>query len=309
MTQDTKPIAVRIVPWPGVRLPVPQVPRLPVMGTDGPWIRILNRVDGFIDLPERLYSNECRDIDAQRPEGLVGLTELLGGHVVALGRDRWRDAMSPQMRTTDRDIAGKYEDLVSYHSERLGLGSVERGELVTSQVDEGTEFRLHVAEVAMRVWTLQAVVRLLSMEAEPVSDPAGASAFPNRIDKVWAPWAAGAYSLLLRPFGPHLGLELGDMEITERAGWPPTAFEVAALQLYNDLGAGGKFKVCPRCMKPFIWQRDRAKYPEEESHRRSDAIYCNRRCAQSAADARYRAKKRQERTSGSSQGGHREEAR
>lgn len=66
----------------------------------------------------------------------------------------------------------------------------------------------------------------------------------------------------------------------------PTAVEVCALQLYSAVAAEVGLRRCRRCGRVFSRQRGRARH--DDSHRRNDAQYCSKRCAQSAAAAAYR---------------------
>lgn len=295
-------------PWPGVPLDEPSVRRLEVGPVDGPWVE-LHELDPEVhtdaaqwdfDVPENAAERLIIDADASSVESLLELVVALHGHVVPVGRTRWRDMVSPHRGPIPTNKDSEYCDYVSNWSEALGLGPVDPSYLYPIGRQWVTAYRIHIAEVAARVWTLQTILRAISGAGTLERSVFGQPDFPNAPMIISAPWVAAHLSLFLGVFSPHVTFNpqwefLGDGSVTERTGWPPTALEVAAVQMYNTLVRKDRFRACLHCGRMFSSSVGGAKYPRNQSHRRGDASYCQPKC-QKAAGARKRRARTREKT-------------
>lgn len=286
-----------MTPTPPTLLPEPGVARAEVVGLSGPWIELKIHSD-LVEAPEALYCNEFWDTEPTHSEGIVALVDRLQLDVIPVWRERWRDVRSPHRGQTYADAHTIYEQEVSNWAEALGLPGVERDPHFGPKYAKTEIAAVHVAEVAYRLWVMKALVSSIAGDNHVQSSPYGVSDFPSQIERIWDSRIAGWSSLLLAPFAPrfiltgqtHMSQE--DLRLEERRGWPPTAFEVAALQLFNDLNRKSEFDHCKRCERPFLFQRGRGVQPRAKTGRRRDAVYCTNTCASAAAQAASRERRR-----------------
>ena len=71
-------------------------------------------------------------------------------------------------------------------------------------------------------------------------------------------------------------------------------YQVAVLQLVNDMSDHVDFKTCPHCGTEFVRQQGRG----HEQSRLKGVVYCSASCSRAAGVKAYRARKRAERESG-----------
>ena len=297
----TDDISFRITPWPGVVLEEPLVALAEVMGLDGPWVQLRYTDQPPAVVPERAYLYEIRDTDPADAQALIALARQLHGDLVPVRRERWRDVVSPPRGDLQPDPMDAYTHVISGASEALGWGPVHARDLVPRVPAKGSprpesgaiEERVHLAELAERVWTLRAVTaavtRQIPVRAARWGRPE--ANFPSPPPYIRAAWLVGRIGLMLQTFSPHIAVDLAKEQIKEHPRQPSTALEVAALQLHNDLVRDQGWRRCPRCARVFIRQRGRGKYPTT-AHRRIDAIYCSSRCAKATAQAAYRQRRK-----------------
>ncbi len=266
----------RVTPSAGVVLPVPAVFRALYTPREHGWldVELENRT---VEVPERLYQYELADVDVRDPEALSVLARDLGALLVPVGsRPRWSDSIAVDASASELDI---YWDLVAGISDALGLPELDR-----SLAGRHPENRLHVAEFAVRVWVIQILTGVVQGRI-PIRQLAGRESFPAMPRWVGSGWLTTASRLLLGVFGPFLAPP--EAEVPAGA-WRATALEVATLQLFNEHVQAQAWKVCAWCRRSFTRQRERAKFSPEQSHRRSDSIYCQKRCANAASSAKHR---------------------
>lgn len=291
-------------PWPGVDLGQPSVLSLACEQVDFPWIAIRKPVAEadeplFVDLPNDVAFHEVADTDATDGDSLLGLATSLQWNVVPVFGYRWRDVID---ETTGSPLAhpfDAYVETMNHASSALGLGEITKDELkrsvpirprTRSDLGAGRDplhvaQSVHIAEIARRVWVLQLILKALAGRIE-VTDTATTPEFPAIPDRLNPTWLELMSGPPLGRFSPAL-LFGGGPRLSEA-----TSLEVAALQIYNAVVKEFGFKTCARCGRTFSRQRGRAKYTEDESHRRSDAMYCSKECAQRAASESYRQRKK-----------------
>lgn len=157
-----------------------------------------------------------------------------------------------------------------------------------SQPPEDSYHRVHVAEIAYRIRVLRHLARHVAAVGlgTPLTEAwAGPGNRPVRSDHhAWDNFLSYANPALL-PF--HVRVWVGKWG--EYDSWP-TVYEVAVLQLINDLATNADFHICANetCRRPFVRQRDRSRY-----HSRTiGVLYCTRSCATSQAQREYRRRQR-----------------
>lgn len=278
-----------------------------VVSGDAPWIYLDQRELAphttmqslLMAVPENACEQDIARTDVSAFESILSLTTALGGDVVPVRRVRWRDVLSPHHGPIVIDQNDQYGQIVSGWSEDLGWGEVSAEDLFRFEPQRPYPMRIHAAEVAGRVWMLQSVLAATARTIDVTAKPYGQTAFPKRATRVSAQWVAGAFSRFLGVFSPHIRLQpeafTGERaEVVERPGWPATAMEVAALQLYNAVVREDQFRLCDFCHRPFSSQVGRAKYVDGRNHRRADARFCRPKCQKAAEQRRRRARKRSE---------------
>lgn len=265
----------RITPAPGIVLPEPAVFRADYSWKGGGWLEV-NLREELVDVPERVYQYQLADVNLRDPRSLADLAEQLGGLLVPVGnRARWSDTVAVAASRGGEDA--EYWDLMASLAADAGLPDCD-----PARLGSRPERRLHVVELAARVWDVQVMSAVWRGEVK--STRLGSRGFPDLPVSVTHDFLAHRSALLLGVFGPCLSTR--PSPLAHRA----TVLEVAALQLFNDVVRGQPWKTCPFCHRPFTAQRGRAKHGPDDSHRRSDAKYCQKRCANAAAQEKYRAR-------------------
>lgn len=289
--------------WPGPVLTEPRVHSFVVSSTAPPWIHLNPWPDDqpggqtpwIFDVPENAAEQEIARADVTNFDSMLNLATSLGGDLVPALRERWRDVISPHMGLGDTNYWELYTEVVGGWSDALGLDPPTLRQLFPTSNNEEYPVAIHVAEIAGRVWRLQTILRTLADQVDVSNSHSDGTPFPIPAVEASPVLVAGMFSQHLAVFSPHVSFDVSrlrgrETEVRQRRGWPPTALEVAALQLYNTLARGDGWKICQKCRQPFSTQVGRARHPAAESHRRSDSIYCSSRCSKAAA-----AKKRRDR--------------
>lgn len=297
MNANTNYLSFRMTPTPPLLIPEPPVARAEVVRVKGPWIELRYTGD-TVSAPEAMYNHEFWDTDPSDPDQIVALVGALELDLVPVKRDRWRDVRSPQQGTLPFDVNAAYQQNVSNWAEALGFSDVEGDPHFGPKYARSELIAIHVAEVAYRVWTMKSLVAAASGDARVRTSPYGNSEFPSAIERLLDSSIAAMGSLMLTPFAPRFQLTgnvqggADERQVEERRGWPPTAFEVAALQLFNDLKRKPDFTFCSFCERPFLFQRGRGLQERSTAGRRRDVLYCKKQCGQAKAQANLRLRRR-----------------
>lgn len=288
----------RPTPWPNVQIGVPEIRRYDVIDLEGAWVLLQGPIPrngssdaGFV-VPDNACEQEILRADPKDLKSMVELIEALGGDVISVDGNRWGDFLRPVVGPLNVDLASKYSDYVAGWSEALNWGPVTHEELELRETKTPGEVRIHAAEVSYRVWRLQSIVRGLAGLIPLREDGMNNTEFPEPATWQQTSVVEEAFALSLQPFSPRVAFTSARSDkVSETLGTGtgrhPTAFEVAALQLYNAIVRGEKFKQCRNCQNPFTSQVGRSKSPNERARRRSDAEFCSPRC-QKALEQRER---------------------
>lgn len=283
----------RISAFPGTRFIEPEVAVAHVTDVDGPWIRI-QYTEETARLDHDAVFFDVQDCNPAEPSSLITLTEQLHGDVVPLFRLRWRDAYRDAQAEYRGQMIEVYAGEMSRLAELMGYPPFDADEF-HYQRERGMDLailpqKVHVAEVASRVWMLQGLT-FAAQGRIPLQESGFTNTFPAIPPHLtWNEFRTRSW-LLLGAISPHLDCgPSGDPEM--RLASRITALEVCALQLYNAVVTDSGLKECMACHRVFHRQRGRAEF--EDSHRRSDAMYCTPKCAKRAAQRAWRARMKTE---------------
>jgi hypothetical protein len=152
-------------------------------------------------------------------------------------------------------------------------------------------FPVHAAEVAIRVRAMQrATDHLLRHYAGEPTAPAWRDCTDE--GKAWRQFV-DIVNAALGEF--HVRVEVGGVGVPEDTlgGLYPTLYEVAMLQLVNDLATEETFRQCANetCQRTFVRQLGRSRYYS----RAAGVRYCSRTCANQQTQREYYRRKRAER--------------
>lgn len=298
MTRSALQVDYRPTALPNVQIRVPEIRRYELVGLEGAWIHLRGPLpargpedSGFV-LPENAAEQEILRADPKDPQSMVDLIETLGGDVIAVDRNRWRDFLRPIVGELNTDLSGIYYDRVAGWSEQLDWGPVTYEDLNPRDPAKLGIVKVHAAEVSYRVWRLQSIVRGLAGNIPVLNEARNNIDFPEPATWQHPSVIEEAFALSLQPFSPLVALTptLAHADEELRRVHPsgsPTAFEVAVLQLYNAIARGETFKKCRNCQNPFTSQVGRSKAHVERVRRRSDAEFCSPKC-QKALEQRDR---------------------
>lgn len=279
--------------FPGVTFAEPEVSVAHVSDVRGPWIYV-QYTEQLARLDSDAVFFQVQDSDPGDPSSLLNLTEQLHGDVVPIFRVRWRDAYRDAQAEYRGQMLETYTDEMSRLSVLLGFPPFDAEELhyETRRGQDYTRLpqKVHVAEVAARVWMLQG----LTFAAQG-KIPLRESGFTNTFPQIppfltWGEFTTRSW-LLLGSISPNLSCGASQEPVLRMAS-RVTALEVCALQLYNAVVSLGGLKQCATCHRVFHRQRGRAEF--QDSHRRSDAMYCTPKCAKQAAQRAWRARMKAE---------------
>mgnify|MGYP003815683701 CR=1 FL=1 len=282
--------------FPGVPLQEPQVLVAELVNVDGPWLE-LRYTNDVAQLEEQTVFFAIQDADPSSPEEMATVTQSLHGDVVPLFRNRWRDYRYIETSGSQEVAFEAYAGEISMLSQTLGFSPISTEDLTPRRPKRQDPFsipqRVHVAEVAGRIWMLRTLILAASGDI-PVRDSGWHEQFPIIPSFVTAQEVHERSWLLLRPFSPYL-IESPMGEPRQASVIQPTAIEVCALQLYNATVSEIGLTTCALCGRVFYRQRGRATHVD---HHRQRASYCTNKCAQNAAQRASRARKRAERKEG-----------
>lgn len=261
---------------------------------DLPWL-LIKRGGERVDMPDDFAFHEIWDADAASPNSLVDLAHSLKGNLVPPRSERWRDVWSGKGRARTVGLSA-YVDATSRYATKLGYEKFTVTDLKSEVLPSswtvrdrsrlsGTE-RVHVAEIAQRTFDLQVLVRALAGCNQLVEGDHG-DTFPDIPESVGRDWVSSKLEAALSALAPAVLVDPA-LERTVESG--RTAFDIAMLQVYNAASRDTGWKDCQRCGRVFSHQRG-SQRADETFHRR-DAKYCSRRCAQAAASAHLRARRK-----------------
>ena len=282
---------MRITAYPGTPLAEPEVAVAELLEVSGPWLTIRYTQDRARLQPDAVFFS-VQSSDPGSPESLIELVQELHGDVVPAFRVRWRDMLANDAMESRGLQMEAYVGEVSRLAERLGFEWFTAAD-ISYERPRGRDHlfvpqRVHVAEVAARVWMLKCLVLAVSRKI-PVLDRAFHDDFPAMPEAISLAEVQAKSWLLLRSFSPYL-IGAPSSETASRLLTQPTALEVCALQLYNATISEVGLKECAFCGRVFHLQRGRAKYADH--HRRPDAKYCTAKCSRQAASRAHRARRK-----------------
>lgn len=282
---------MRTTAYPGTPLSEPEVAVAELLDVSGPWLTIRYTQDRARLQPDAVFFS-AQSADPGNPETLIELVQELQGDLVPVFRVRWRDVLANDAMESGGIQMEAYVGEVSRLAERLGFDWFTAADIAYER-PRGKDHlfvaqRVHIAEIAARVWMLKCLLLAVSGKI-PVLDRAFHDDFPA-MPEAMSPTEVQAKSwLLLRSFSPYL-IGAPSSEPVSRLLTQPTALEVCALQLYNATISEVGLKDCAFCGRVFHLQRGRAKYADH--HRRPDAKYCTAKCSRQASVRAYRARRK-----------------
>lgn len=276
-----EPSRFRITSWPSAVLPEPPVGAIEVLAAEGDWL-----IEGALTwqpqraVPGALYVHEVADTDLSDRDGLRALAELGSWRTwntadpygdLALSTDaQWLRLRAEAAQIWGRELLANLEDARSDVMQRA-LG-----------------FPVHLDEIALRAHVVQRLA-----EHCKASDQGGdvRQAWQDCDSEVdaWRRFTEHA-NAALRPFHARLWVDVGDPELNI-GGLYPTVFQVAVLQIFNDVAEGASYSRCANetCGRFFVRQRDgRAQHYD----RTKGVRYCTRLCANQQTQRDYRRRQR-----------------
>ncbi len=281
---------LRITTWPGVTIPEPPVAAVTGAVLEGDWVfqQIFQPRRPFSSaphsLPPDLYLFELADVDLRDREQVRALAEL--GYWRSLGTHEGQAFTDLPIATEDQcqrllaQAATAHDRSVPWDLER------QRENLRRVRPYQGG-IPLHVDEIALRV----RVVKRLGDHAKLfAADKDVRLAWKDHglsEQKAWQEFARYMNSAL-KPF--HARVDDGSSVQL------PSVFEVAVLQIFNDLTESATYRECANetCRRLFIRQRDSAAAGRSKGYyaRAEGVRYCSRRCANEQTQRDYRRRKK-----------------
>jgi hypothetical protein len=270
-------------------VPAPKVDVQPCR-LDGDWLVYDWFKGGLGEVPPELYLHEVVDIDPADAEQVAALSNKIG-RLTPL-----HDLLSDLPYIGDKKAEHHVRTMVQVAAQH-GRSYLPPGGDVDA---EGIPMlRVHVDEAAYRLRVLR------RLGAHAVAYGRGES-----VKDVWRDLGLGkgdceseaeAWGLFtdfantaLQPFHVRVAVEAGHPDY--KIGEPrPNAFQVAVLQIVNDLVDEVDYKTCMAegCGRPFARQRDSRSI--HGYNRTSGVVYCSRSCANTQTQRQYRRRKRAER--------------
>lgn len=260
-------------------------------------LRLLSELGvDFVVPPEELYLRELMELDLADSDAILEFTRrygrLDGDQWELLGARRWR------WRGTPPEIE-RINELLSTHAVPKGdFGGVSHLEV----------FRVHVRLLrdAVRLWTeatmtgsvREALRRWESFAPPPQDSPARREGVGLRADddngyarRQAAEFLVEFLTPALAPYHPRFELDFGG-GFWQRGVPGPRLHSAMALQLYNHIAEGARYRRCANenCKRIFVRQRDRA---QQGRYRTEGSLkYCSRKCAWAAGQRAWRDKQR-----------------
>jgi predicted RNA-binding Zn-ribbon protein involved in translation (DUF1610 family) len=269
--------------WPGLPVPVPELPRYPEATLDGEMIWLPNWNENYGEMappPPELYLRQARQIDLLDPEALLHFVQTVGGVPYAF---------------EDRDLFPTPDEWQQNSKRARAIFAANRGRRYEKpQLVAGRGWGVHVEEVAYRLRLLDilgrhAVAYRNGDYLAPVWQEAHAKPYrlPQTEKEAWEEFGYHA-NQALQPF--HARVQVLTDDGREMGHWA-TFLEVGVLQIVNDLADEVDYLTCPNCGQVF------ARQVGGSSHysRRTGVTYCTPQCATAARVKAYRARKRAER--------------
>jgi hypothetical protein len=268
---------LRITAWPGGRVEPPPVLVQPCR-VEGDWL-VYDSLDWrYQPVPDQLYAFEAKDIVPSDAARVAALSAQVG-------------RLTP-LHDLTQDLpltAGQHRAALAEFADTFDVPYLPPGG--DAVADGIPAVRVHVMEAAFRLRVLQRLTAhaLAYRAGEPVKAAWRNASSDTAAWRLFTRFANAA----LRPF--HVRLWVDNRDPDYDIGAPrPTAYEVAVLQLVNDLATDVDFKVCAAegCGRSFARQRDRSAHGYS---RTSGVVYCSRACANTQTQREYRRRKRAER--------------
>jgi hypothetical protein len=277
-----------VTAWPGVPVPVPELPRYPEATLDGEIIWLPNWNGNYGEMappPPELYLRQARQIDLEDCSALLEFVREVGGVPYLFeDQDLWPDGM-----VGDRVQAKEGRGLFAEKRSRRYVGP---------QMVAGRGWGVHVDEVAYRLRILDILGRhAVAYRSGDYLAPVWQEAIvanpgqPHDVKTEEDAWRAFTYRADRALRGFHVRVQVFADTGREVGGDIPTFLQVGVLQIVNDLADEMDYLTCPHCGQVF------ARQVGGSSHysRRTGVTYCSPSCATAARVKAYRARKRAER--------------
>lgn len=317
----------RVISWPGEPVPVPPVEIWPVTLSEEGFIEVWTdhpASSRLVHVPPELYLRGLHDLANADDRAVLEFVERYGTlkltNPTVVIESAWHadraafvsDYEDPSPRNLSIVLAKRrdqplaaWRDLdqrIRAHAGQTTLAAAESGTLLMREVDEDLsshldEFRAVAGLLRdlSRVW--QCVCGLAewgdlpSLWESPFRPPRDvAPAWPSEEEAVRL--LVAALNDGLAPF--HVHLQIAQTTEGHNAPWaarPHPLYSVLCLQMANHIAEEAVYRRCDNCGRLYVRQEGRAEYGQ---HRRVGTRYCSATCNGSAAQKRFRAKKRKE---------------
>lgn len=264
-----------------------------------------------VALPAGLYLHEIADADPASPVSLYALARLgqwitwdsrhNGSDLPTSVNSAWRNIAMPGDVEPPQDldaarawkVLSKPGDVEPAPADVKAAGTKLLSEGGTASFD----YPVHLGEIALRVRVVKRLAHhaMAYVSGGDVREAWSGEKVPGAFGRVHSEHDAwrqftNYMNAALRPFSARVYLPDGGMNFTDD-GLEPTVYQVAVLQLFNDLADQATYRRCANatCGRLFIRQRDgRAQHYD----RTQGVRYCSRSCANQQTQRDYRRRQR-----------------
>ena len=239
-------------------------------------------------LPVELYLRELTDLDLRDAEVIFRFCSTHGmTHDCAQG---WSDLGlttvhgNPWASPMARKVKAAVEQFLQAQPDELGDQNWHE-----RRVYHADEIRLRLARIRNVARTCTFLEGAITKEELRGLWDAGLDTVPDDLDEARI---FVCRSLTAAMSSVHPVLAISDKVASRHS---VSLFAGLALQIYNDIVVGARFRKCPRCGRLFVRHRSGKPDEDEQYQIRGDekaVRFCSSRCAEADASRQYRARKR-----------------